>query len=68
MPNFQAPTMPSFKTPALPTFNTSGASAFMPDSLARMMGGNMGEGESKKFMDEDDQTASDEPDWARIKV
>lgn len=68
MPNFQAPAMPSFKTPALPTFKAPPASAFMPDALARIMGGNVGEDENKKYMDEDDQTASDEPDWARIKV
>lgn len=68
MPTFQTPTMPSFKAPNLANFSTSSASSFMPDSLARIMGGNMSENENKKFMDEDDQTASDEPDWARIKV
>lgn len=68
MPAFQAPSMPNFKAPAFPSFKAPQASAFMPDSLARMMSGNTGEGENQKYMDEEDQTNSDEPDWARIKV
>lgn len=68
IPSFQAPSMPTFKAPPLPTFKAPPASTFMPDALARMMGGNVGENENKKYMDEDDQAASDEPDWARIKV
>jgi hypothetical protein len=68
MPNFQAPQMPSFKAPDFSSFKAPSASTFMPDSLARLVGANQGEGESKKFMDEADQANSDEPDWARIKV
>lgn len=68
MSNFQAPSMPAFKAPNMSNFKAPSASDFMPDALARMMAGNAGENENKKFMDEDDQTGADEPDWARIKV
>lgn len=68
MPAFQTPTLPSFKPPTLPSFKAPSASAFMPDSFARIIGANAGEGENRKYMDEEDQTTEDEPDWARIKV
>lgn len=67
-PAFQVPSMPEFKAPALPTFKTPSASSLMPESFAKMLGANAGEGESRKYMDEADQTNDDEPDWARIKV
>ena len=66
LPSLQAPniSLPRFSTPELPD-----VSGWMPEQLARGLGvSSGGEKPSKKFMDEEDQTAEDEPDWARIKV
>ena len=63
MPHFTTPTLPDFKAPTMPS-----TSSWMPEAFSKKIGVNAGEEESRKYMDEADQTESSEPDWCRIKV
>lgn len=76
LPKFQAPSLPAFQAPALPSlpkFQPPSLPEFkapsMPDFsyLSKQLGINAGEGESQKYMDDDDKTKDEGPDWARIK-
>ena len=67
LPTFQAPSMPAFpkfQAPSLPDFK----GPWMPEAISKQLGMSSGEGEIKKYMDKEDQTTDDEPDWARIKA
>lgn len=66
LPNWQAPSLPSWAAPpALPHFPAPSLPSF--DTLLKGTSGSASEGESQKYMDEEDQTGGDEPDWARVK-
>ena len=76
MPAWQAPSFPKFQAPSLsmpklqlqapslqlPAFGTSSSTPG-----ARRQSTKAGEDPAAKYMDEEDRTASDEPDWSRIK-
>ena len=79
MPSWQAPSFPKFQAPnisslsmpklqlqapslQLPAFGSSSSSPG-----ARRQSTKAGEDPAAKYMDEEDRTASDEPDWSRIK-